>query len=239
MKKAQVLYAVCAVTATFAIVFGVIKNNARTPEKLPNEAGAVRDDNKKIVRLLQDARVTAFSSWSVQDESKNLPYAVQSFDQDPHYEGGAGVKLSIFDEAGAVIYEDYFSEVHRIYPSYALRKGSSQLVMEVGYGGSASFLKMLDYQNGKVVNLMEAVEPNSDFHAGAEVRPQFRSGINPAVEPYQVLLTRGVGLASPVEKHTEVFRYKDGAYRYVGKFSTKEVDDYIEKLMARSITPTK
>ncbi len=233
MKKAQVLYAVCAVTATFAIVFGVIKNNARPSERSPNETGAVKEDNKKIVRLLQDARVTAFSSWSVQDESKTLSYTVQSFEQDSNYEG-AGVKLSIFDEAGAVIYEDYFSEVHRIYPSYALRKGSSQQVMEVGYGGSASFLEMLDYQSGKVVNLMEAVEPNSDFHAGAEVRPQFRSGINPAGEPYQVLLTGGVGLASPVEKHTNVFRYKDGAYRYVGRFSAQKVDDYIEKLMAEN-----
>ncbi len=234
MKKAQVLYAVCAVTATFAIAFGVIKNNARTPERLPNEAGAVKDDSKKIVQILQDARVVAFSSWPVQDESKSLSYTVQSFEQDPHYEGGAGVKLSIFDEAGAMIYEDYFSEVHRIYPSNALRKGSSQLVMEVGYGGSASFLEMLDYQNGKVVNLMEVVKPNNDFHAGAGVRPQFRGGVNPAVEPYQVLLTGGVGLASPVEKHTDVFRYKDGAYRYVGRFSAQKVDDYIEKLMAEN-----
>jgi len=170
----------------------------------------------------------------VQDGSKNLSYTVQSFEQDPHYEGGAGVKLSIFDEAGAVIYEDYFSEVQSIYPSYALRKGSPQLIMEVSEGGSASFLKMLDYQNGKVVDLMEAVKPNNDFTVNAEVRPQLRAGVNPAGEPYQVLLTGSVGLASPVEKHTSVFRYKDGAYQYVGKFSAQKVDDYIEKLMAES-----
>jgi hypothetical protein len=232
MKKAELLFAACAVTAMSAIVLGVIKNNALTPEQLSNEAGVFRDENKKIVRLLQDARITASGSWSVQDEGKNLPYAIRSFDQDTNYEGGAGVKLSIFDEAGAVIYEDYFNEVQRIYPTYALRKDSVQLVMEVGYGGSASFFKMLDYQNGKVVDLMEAVEPDTDFHVGAEVRPQFRSGVAPAGEPYQVMLTSGVGLASPAEKQTSVFRYKGGEYRYAGKFSAQKVDDYIEKLIA-------
>lgn len=239
MKKVLTLCAICTLIAAFAVVFGVIKNNALSVKQSPSEAKAVKADNKDIIRLLQDARVIAFNSWSVQDdEDKNLSYFVQAFDHDPNYEG-AGVKLSIFDQAGAVIYEDYFSEVQSIYPSYALRKGSPQLVMKVGYGGSTSFLKMLNYQNGKVVDLMGAVKPNNDFTVGAEVRPQFRSGVHPAIEPYQILLTQGVGLASPVEKHTEVFRYKDSAYRYVGKFSTKEVDDYIEKLMARSITLTK
>jgi hypothetical protein len=228
MKKAKAFCALCALITAFAIVFGEVKDYTLSVELPASEDKA---DNKNIFRLLQDARVIVSNSWSVEaGESKNLTYTVQAFDQDPSY-GGPGVKLSIFDQAGVVIYKERFGEVQSIYPSYALRKTTPQLIMEVSYGGSASFLKMLDYQNGKVVNLMEAVEPNNDFHVGAEVRPQFRSGINPAVEPYQVLLTGGVGLASSAKKYTNVFRYKDGAYRHIGKFSTQKLDDYIEKLV--------
>lgn len=234
MKKVLVLCVICAVIAAFAVVFGVVKNNALSDEQAQTEAKTVEANNKNVLRQLQDARVIAFNSWPVQDgEDKHLSYSVQAFDQDPNHEG-AGVKLSIYDHAGAVLYEDQFTEVQSIYPIYALRKSTPQLVMEVGYGGSASFLKILDYQNGKVVDLMEAVKPNNDFTVNAEVRPQLRAGVNPAVEPYEVLLTGGVGLASPAGKHTKVFRYGGGAYRYVGEFSTQKVDDYIEKLLTES-----
>lgn len=231
MKKVLILCAVCAVITAVAVALGVIKNNARSVEQPPNESRAVKADNKSIIRSLQDARITAFSSWSVQNgESRKLTYTVQAFDQDPN-DGEPGVKLSIFDEAGEVIYEDYFSEVQNIYPSYALRNNSPQLIVEANYGGSMSFLKMLDYRNGKVVDLMQAVKPNNSFTISAEVRPQLRTSISPAKEPFQVLLTEGIGLASPADKYTNVFRYKDGAYRYVGKYPAREVDDYIEKLV--------
>jgi len=85
---------------------------------------------------------------------------------------------------------------------------------------------MLHYRNGKVVELIN--EKESDFDAGAEVRAQFRTGINPANEPFQIMLTRGVGLASPARKYTTVYRYKDGRYQRVGEFAQQEADDYME-----------
>jgi hypothetical protein len=236
MKRSRILYALCAVAATYVAVAGVIKNHAFQLKWSAGEARGDKADNKDILRLLREARVVSFNSWPVdEDEAKSLYYIVQAFDRDTNYDG-PGVKLSIFDEAGAVIHEDYFGEVQNIYSSYALRKGSPQLVMEISEGGSASFLKMLDYQDGKVVDLMETAKPDNDFTVSAEVRPQLRTGVNPAVEPYQILLTEGVGLASPAEKHMSIFRYKGGAYRYVGRIPAQKVDDYIEKLMAESVS---
>jgi hypothetical protein len=46
-------------------------------------------------------------------------------------------------------------------------------------------------------------------------------------------------LASPADKNTEVFRYKNGAYQYVGGFSQRKVDDYIEELMKQSQSQSK
>jgi hypothetical protein len=214
-----------------AVAFWPVRNAARAVEQSPGESKSVKPDSKILVQLIQNARVSVSNSWAVDDQK--MFYALQAFDQEPKYEG-AGVKLSIFDEAGKVIYEDYFSEVERIYLSYALRKSTPQLILEVSYGGGANFFEMLDYRNGKVVDLMQAVKPDNDFTINAEVRPQLRKGVNPAKEPYQVLLTSGVGLASSAAKYTEVFRYKDGAYRYVGEFPARDVDNYMEKLLAES-----
>jgi hypothetical protein len=79
---------------------------------------------------------------------------------------------------------------------------------------------------------MGAVEPNNDFDVEAEVCPQFQDGVVSYKEPFQVLLTVGVGLASPVEKYTKVFRYKDGAYRYIGMVPRREIDNQLERLLA-------
>lgn len=233
MKRTLFLCVIWAVIAAFAVVIYVVKNNALSVEQVQTESKTVKA-NRTFLQELQDARVIAFNSWPVQDrEDRNLFYSVQAFDQDPNHEG-PGVKMSIFNQAGALLFENYFTEVQNIYPSHALRKSTPQMVMEVGYGGGASFLKILDYQDGKIIDLMDTVKPNNDFTISAEVRPQLRTGVNLAVEPYEVLLTEGIGLASPAEKYTKVFRYRDGAYRYAGEFSAQKVDDYIEKLLTES-----
>ena len=149
----------------------------------------------------------------------------RAFDSDPHYEG-SGIKLSILEPSGASLYDAYFSDLQRVYSIFALLELSEQLVIEVGYGGSTKFLHILDYRDGKVVELIN--EKESDFDVGAEVRPQFRSGISPATEPFQIMLTHGVGLASPARKYTTIYRYKDGKYWRVGEFAQQEVDDHIE-----------
>lgn len=238
MKKGLTLVAICGLATTLAVKYGDIKTSALQRAQPSGMMRAVDVEDKNLFRMVQNARVLAFNSWPVGDDvGRKLSYFVQSFDRDPNYDG-AGVKLSVFDHAGSVIYEDYFSEVDRIYPIYALRKASPQLAMEVSYGGSECFLKMLDYKDGKVVDLMAGVEPDNDFDVSAEVRPQFRNGTNAATEPYQIALTSGVGLASTVEKFTEVYRYKDGKYRLAGTYSARQVDDYIETLLARSNSPT-
>lgn len=105
--------------------------------------------------------------------------------------------------------------------------GLSQLIVEVTFGGSGAFVEVLDYRDGKVVNLATELDY---FDSHAEVRPQFRSGIHPAKEPYEILLTTP-GLGGTDERHTEVYRYKDGSYRRVGQFSQTKVDDFIEQLV--------
>lgn len=177
----------------------------------------------------EQARVFASGSWDVGGgaDGGSLKYAVRPLEQSNQ---GLAVRLSILDQSGAEIFGQDLGGVSRIYPSYALRKGSPQLVLEVDYGGNAGVLEVLDYQDGKVVDLTDAIKPDNDFGSNAEVRPQFRAGVNAATEPFQILLTQGP-LPGSEEKITRVFRFKDGRYRFYGEFSQRKVDDYIEQLM--------
>jgi predicted translin family RNA/ssDNA-binding protein len=112
-----------------------------------------------------------------------------------------------------------------------LRLPSSQLVVAVNWGGKVNSLKILNYQNGKIMELLE--EGDQDYSISALVKPQFRDGVNPSEEPYEILLMRGVGLPSPDEKQVSVYRYAGGYYEFKGEFSQKLLDNYMEQLLRK------
>ena len=143
------------------------------------------------------------------------------------------MKLTIFNPTGQASYQDYFESLICLHETTALRNLSSQLVFEAVYGGTGTnHLRMLDYRQGKIVKLLDG--ENGLFNADAEVRPQFRSDTFPAKEPFQVLLTEGVGLASSAPRETRVYRYKNVTYLHVGTFPREKLDDYLEKLLKES-----
>jgi len=187
----------------------------------------------ELAQRLRQEKVEAFYKWNVGGtDDEALLCVVRAFDKDPNWEG-QGMKLTIFNPSGKPIYEDYFESLMRMYETTALRDLSSQLVLEVVYGGTGTYhLRMLDYRNGKIVKLLDGED--GLFNANAEVRPQFRSGTFPAKEPFQIMLTEGVGLASPAPKDTRVYRYKNGAYQFAGGFPQQKLDDYMEKLLKES-----
>lgn len=203
--------------------------------RMPNSGASARAENRKatdseLAQRLRQEKVEAFYKWNVGDtDDEMLLCVVRDFDKDPNWEG-QGMKLTIFNPLGKPIYEEYFESLIRVYETRALRDLSSQLVLELVYGGTGTYhLRMLDYRNGKIVKLLDGED--GLFNANAEVRPQFRSGTHPAKEPFQVMLTGGVSLTSPAPKDTRVYRYKNGAYRFAGEFPQQMLDDYMEKLL--------
>jgi hypothetical protein len=194
------------------------------------KAENLKATDSELARSLRQEKVEAFYKWNIgYSDEQALLCVIRAFDQDPNWEG-RGMKLTIFNPSGKPIYEEYFESLMRVYETTALRNLSSQFVLEVVYGGTGTYhLLMLDYRQGKIVKLLYGED--GLFNANAEVRPQFRSGTFPAKEPFQIMLTEGVGLASPAPKVTRVYRYKNGAYQYSGRFPQPKLDDYMEKLL--------
>ena len=139
-----------------------------------------------------------------------------------------GETLNIFDESGNKIYEEKASYFAGFMQETVLAKVSPQLIIKsVNYGGSGRFLKVLDYRNGKVVDLTEDVDTLYD--AFAEIRPQFQKGSKTISEPYQILLT-SPGLSSPTYQ-TRVIKYINGKYIEVGAFPQQKVDAIVESII--------
>jgi len=223
-RAIKFLALICALVALLSLVMTCAGNNGKQkPTTSQFEA-------QSILGTLMQGSVVAVHPWNVQEGEVTLECVFRSFTQDAHYPG-PGIKLSVIDSSGKPVYEMSFTGLHRVYSVSALRGLSTQLVLEIDYGGSSSYMHLLDYRSGKVIELIN--EPEGEFDSGAEIRPQFRSGINPSAEPFQVMLIRGVGLASPAKKITTVLRYKEGRFQSVGELSQQEIDDYIEARLKR------
>ena len=189
-----------------------------------------RDTSKAVSERLKYDRVVSVHTWNVTAEDEvgdhNLLCVIQAFESHPNYEG-RGVELSVFDESKELIYEDEFTSVGEIRSMGGRYDSPPQLILEVNYGGNADVLQILGYRNGKVTEML-----NEMIGSGYEIRPQFRSSVTPAKENLQVVLI-SAGLASPGEKFASVYRYQNGKYVYVGKYSQKKADDFIERSLSK------
>ena len=215
---------------TAAVVFTVSLTciTVRTTSSSERNNQAV---STNLLGRLQQDRVTLFRIWEVDDGPGGKLFCVaRAVHGNPT--DSPEVILTISNEDGAVLYKEECTDVTRLYPVYALRNGSAQLAVELNYGGSASFFQLLSYQDGAIVDLLGSED--TDFTISAEVRPVLRSGVNPAKTPFEIFLTSGVGLASSVEKHTDVYRFSNGAYKHSGRFATRQVEDYKERILKKA-----
>lgn len=196
---------------------------------------------RRLAKEFQDQNIVDFKKWSVGE--KDLWCVIREIGKDSHCEGVSCEKLIVSDGTSKLLYEDYFNSVQILSTPLAIRGRESpyegdQLALRVNYGGQDSFFTLLAYKDRKIVELLDKASSNAtQFNASIEIRPQFRTGISPAMESYQVLATGGVsGFWNGADKYTSVLRFQNGKYRYVGQFQQRRVDDYLERLITQHKT---
>lgn len=197
------------------------------PASISQEHGKTTDINATVQRLLDD-KVVAFYRWEIDTDTTLLCIARDLLK--PEFSGEPTNVFSIIDRQGKLLYQIEGVEIHDISLSNMLRNARSQLIVGVNTGGRQNDLKILDYQNGKITELLDEDDQEYLF---ALIKAQFRSGVIPAQEPYEILMIRGVGLASPDEKYVSVYRYTDGGYEFNGEVSQKLLDNYMEQLLKK------
>ena len=192
------------------------------------EQGKTTDINATVQRLLNE-KVKAFYQWKIDTDTTLLCIARDSGKREFPGEPTTDI-FSIMDGQGKLLYQIDHVEIDNISSSYMLRVARPQLVVGVDEGGRMASLKILDYQNGKITELLD--EDDQDYLVST-IKPQFRSGVIPAKEPYEILMIRGVGLASPEEKYLSVYRYTNGSYEFNGEISQKLLDNHMELLLKK------
>jgi hypothetical protein len=198
-------------------------------QTIPQSQKLTTNKADTIIKALKEGAIVFSKEWDLGGVVKLQCVVTRSGKE--KYLGDPGHQLTIYDEKGKVLYEDLnggkFINIEQV---WLLRNETSQLVIHKNEGGKPKSLQILDYQDGQVVELDGEYDT---YELLCEIRPSFRQGINLAEEPYEILLTDGVGLPSPIEKVTTVFRFIDGQYKKVGKFKRSELDNNIEKLLTK------
>lgn len=138
--------------------------------------------------------------------------------------GMGQVEFVILDEQGRQLYKATYSAIDAAYERYALLgiSDSSQLFLEVNYGGNDNFLNVLSFENGRVVSLLDK-----------EV--QISGQVNVVFTPRDLKANTWYG-ASQIFVSDEfgavtVYRYDNGKFRPRGGFEHKKAAALIEKLL--------
>src|SRR5262249_22927273 len=205
------------------------EQNKTTATNSSNKEEQKDADINAIVRRLVDDKVVAFYKWDV--DTDTTLFCIGRNTGKPELPGAPITTFSIIDQQGKLLYEEDRIEIKSISTSYILRTTRPQLVVDVNGGGKVNSLKILDYQQGKITELLD--DEDQQYSISALIKPQFRSGVTPSQEPYEILLMSGVGLASPDEKYVNVYRYSDGSYEFKGKVPQKLLDNYLEQQLKK------
>src|SRR5262245_4231901 len=134
--------------------------------RISQEHGKTADINATVQRLLND-KVTAFYQWKMDTGATLLCIARDSGKHE--FPGEPTNVFSIIDGQGKLLYEIDGVEIRNISTSWMLRDTRSQLVVSVNGGGRANSLKVLDYQNGKITELLD--EGDQDYSVAALIMP--------------------------------------------------------------------
>lgn len=201
-------------------------NNTLSKEQITSDNNSEQNPSSCSAgqkNILNNKNLVFLGKWRANPKSNDdFTYLAQRFENSPDYEG-RGVKFCILDAQGNEIYKQNFGNINAIYQKTALRDGS-QLFLEVDYDGISS-LRVLAFDNDKIVDLIEDSQTGEEILLGGGVAiiPQYINNTNNLRKPFQILAISKDGT-------TQIFRYKDGKYRFYGSFSQKEVDNFIEKI---------
>jgi len=214
-----------------ACVLACSTESANTLASSSQSQGQPATTTGATIQRLLDEKVVAFYKWKI--DSKLTLFCILRDLGKSEFPGEPTSTFSILDEKGRQLYKLDNVDIRSISTLFILRDVKPQLVVDANWGGRENSLKILDYQKDTVVELLD--KEDQDYSIYAFIKPQFRNGVNPSEEPYEVLLTRGIGLPSPDEKRVNVYRYSGKSYELKGEFSQKLLDNYIEQLIKKSI----
>ena len=141
-------------------------------------------------------------------------------------------EVSILDEKGKRLFQ--FRDFVIVSLQFLnLTRNGKQLLIESNGGGTDNFLLILDYKDGKVVEIIDSTE--TQMRGGYWMMNDYKTGNQtPYFMPSQIFVINQIGGADN-NPSASVFRYKHGMYKKVGEIKMQKLGDFIENEISLKI----
>ncbi len=223
MAKFIILIVIISISAACGFFIGQQTKSSASSETL------ILEDTKKpdFIKVLENEMIRNFQSWENTEGKKSFAVIRQLNEPcDKDYGLSSCEKFSVYDETGKVLYELKDFGINSI-DSSRFKPNSNQLIIETNGGGTDEFLKIVDYKDGKFVELDASLE--IQLRGGWWTMPEYRSGITGAYfKPSQLIVIQQIGGADDRPK-ASVFRFRENKFQKVGEISMQKLGDSIEK----------
>ncbi|MBA3352590.1 MAG: hypothetical protein H0U23_09235 [Blastocatellia bacterium] len=169
---------------------------------------------EEVEKKLELKGINRYGIWKLSEKPKDRLYYFIGVDKD---EPDSEV-LSILDTNETLLLRESAIHFDKVFTFYILREDRPQLIIpSINYGGSGRFFKVLDYRDGKVINLND--EDDALYSGDFTILPQYQEKRYFEL-PYQVLLTEN---AASEDAEATILRYLDGKYVSAGKVSQRDL----------------
>lgn len=183
-----------------------------------------------IIKTVNRENIIYYNVWET--DSPEILHCIIARYGKPKYLGDPRDNLLIYNSKGELLYQDESGgQILNIEFKRVMRNLSSQMIIHKNQGGKLKELQIFDYLDGEIKEIL--VEGFITYYNWCEIRPSYRAGGDSSNEPFQVITSNEDDVSLSGEIVAEVFRYKNGKYRRVGKFNQTEIDNQIEKMLGK------
>jgi len=190
------------------------------------------DKTCNLLTKIKEEKVSEIKTW--EDAEKSF-YGVIRRVEEPPFDGSdfkSSDKLSIYDESGKIIYQTKDFGIKNIRSVRLTNPSSWEIMLETDGGGTDSFLKILDYKDGKFIEIID--ESETQYRGGYFEMLQYRNGMSgPYFKPSQLIVIQQVG-GIDTNPSAAVFRVKDNKFQKVGSIKMQKLGDFIETQIGES-----
>ena len=197
-----------------------------------DKKSTITEKTSDLLTKIKEEKVSEIKTW--EDAEKSF-YGVIRRVEEPPFDGSdfkSSDKFSIYDESGKIIYETKDFGIKNIKSVRLTNPSSWEIMFETDGGGTDNFLKIIDYKNGKFVEIID--ESETQFRGGYFDLIQYRNGMkSPYFKPSQLVVIQQIGGADE-NPSAALFRMKDNKFQKVGSIEMQKLGDFIEKQIAEN-----
>lgn len=232
MKFTRILF-IFAV-ATISVFIGYfIGQNTKPASAQTKKQIAEKPQTCNLLNKLQEEQISEIKTFDGSNDNSFIG-VIRRVNEPPYEKSDFSTsdKLSIYDESGKIVYETKDFGINTLQGVRFLKSNSREIMFETNGGGTDSFLKILEYKDGKFNEIID--ESETQFRGGYFEMLQYRNGMSgPYFKPSQLIVIQQIG-GIDTNPSAAVFRVKDNKFQKVGSIEMQKLGDFIETQIAES-----